>query len=250
MTYVRYKSMLFALGILWMGACVFPASAADFPCGHASTDVEKMICGNSELSELDYELGRSYRKAISRSEERGKLVDGQRYWLKSVRNVCRDVACIKAAYVARINELDTSGMPAAGKTAGAAKEDVRTKRIIGNWKSWSRAFYGVKIELTQQAVTFGDCTPVPYSVVKLQDGEGPRPYLPWLRGRWHEIAVELAPRDKQSSCPPYQVLDFTISDGEECAAGIGMYRSGKDFRIDPDHTLNAWGAWDKSNCAN
>ena len=90
--------------------CMFVSSAAQaasFDCAKAGTPVEKMICGNSRLSELDEHLGRYYgaaRAALGRAQT--CLATTQRDWLRGVRNPCRDAACLERAYLARLAELD------------------------------------------------------------------------------------------------------------------------------------------------
>lgn len=81
--------------------------AASFDCAKAGTPVEKMICGNSRLSELDEHLGRYYgaaRDALGRAQS--CLATTQREWLRGVRNACKEAACLERAYLARLAELD------------------------------------------------------------------------------------------------------------------------------------------------
>jgi len=81
--------------------------AASFDCAKAGTPVEKTICGNPRLSELDEHLRRYYsagRAALGQAQS--CLATTQRDWLKSVRNVCKDAACLERAYLARLAELD------------------------------------------------------------------------------------------------------------------------------------------------
>ncbi|MBA4142853.1 MAG: hypothetical protein H0X43_07570 [Nitrosospira sp.] len=101
----KAQSPLFAaLGlILYAGL----APAAGFDCAKAVTLIEKMICANPELSQLDTDLARYYLIASGELEEsKACLKNDQLRWLKSVRNVCNDNACLKTAYVNRLSELD------------------------------------------------------------------------------------------------------------------------------------------------
>lgn len=83
------------------------ASAASFDCNKARGHIEKTICADPELSELDEHLGRYYegaRMTLQGSEACFKT--DQMQWLKSVRNACGDNACLKTAYLNRLGELD------------------------------------------------------------------------------------------------------------------------------------------------
>jgi uncharacterized protein len=82
------------------------AFAASFDCGKAHTRVEKLICGNKELSELDSELGIAYVSAsFTDFVGRDALSASQKKWITSVRDRCSDVACLRRAYFERIDVL-------------------------------------------------------------------------------------------------------------------------------------------------
>jgi uncharacterized protein YecT (DUF1311 family) len=84
-----------------------PALTAGFVCGKAATRVEKAICASSELSTLDEHLSRHYGGAkYALPEGEACLKSDQLHWLKSVRNVCKDNACLKMAYLNRLSELN------------------------------------------------------------------------------------------------------------------------------------------------
>ena len=83
------------------------ASAQSFDCARAQTRVEKMVCADRAIAELDEYLGRYY--AASRAEIPGAgacLQSDQAQWLKSTRDACVDGACLKSAYLNRLAELD------------------------------------------------------------------------------------------------------------------------------------------------
>ena len=79
-------------------ACV---SAASFDCGKAGTAVEKMICADPELSQLDEVLWSEYRKALNNTSEPIALKHKQKQWLKE-REVCSNRLCIKGKYSAQL----------------------------------------------------------------------------------------------------------------------------------------------------
>jgi len=77
------------------------AEAASFDCNKASTSIEKLICADSRLGELDSRLAAVYKKAVS---ENPGLRDSQRQWITQ-RNSCGDTTCLADAYKKRIDEL-------------------------------------------------------------------------------------------------------------------------------------------------
>ena len=83
------------------------AQAASFDCAKAATATEKLICSKQRISDLDEYLGRYYytaRAELGRSAS--CLVQNQREWLRSVRNVCKDSNCLERVYLNRLAELD------------------------------------------------------------------------------------------------------------------------------------------------
>src|SRR6185436_9428473 len=84
-----------------------PAFAQSFDCAKAQTRIEKLVCADRGVADLDEYLGRYYSAA--RAEIPGAascLQADQSQWLKSKRDVCADAACLKAAYLDRLAELD------------------------------------------------------------------------------------------------------------------------------------------------
>lgn len=77
-----------------------------FDCAKAATKVEKMICGNARLSELDGRLGVLYKKVLEKSPAPEDARERQRSWLQGWRNTCKDAACLERAYTERISELE------------------------------------------------------------------------------------------------------------------------------------------------
>lgn len=85
----------------WLG------QQTSFDCAKAVTKVEKMICGNDKLSELDGSLGLLYKKVLERSPAPEDVKELQRTWIKEWRNTCKDSSCLERAYTVRISELET-----------------------------------------------------------------------------------------------------------------------------------------------
>jgi uncharacterized protein len=80
--------------------------AASFDCGKVSLKIEKLICGDDELSKLDETLSKTYRQALARSgDDKPQVIAEQRQWLKITHMSCKDAVCLKELYVKRIHEL-------------------------------------------------------------------------------------------------------------------------------------------------
>lgn len=96
------------LGILFVCALVAScAHATSFDCKKATTASEKLICADSNLSSLDDELQRGYQAAQEavKPSIKQELVKEQRNWIKYVRDICSDSACLARVYRARIDLL-------------------------------------------------------------------------------------------------------------------------------------------------
>jgi uncharacterized protein YecT (DUF1311 family) len=98
------KIILIVLGWLVLGGA---AQAASFDCAKAGTKVEKLICGDSELSKLDEELNAAYKTALQDASQADTLKKAQQQWLKK-RNGCANAGCVKRAYEMRLQNLSSS----------------------------------------------------------------------------------------------------------------------------------------------
>ena len=67
------------------------AFGASFDCGRAKTLVEKSICANPTLSQLDDSMASTYKNALTRG---GGVRADQRVWLRE-RDKCKDEICIQ-----------------------------------------------------------------------------------------------------------------------------------------------------------
>lgn len=81
--------------------------AQSFDCNKAQSAVEKMICADQQLRELDEYLGRYYAAARAAVGTGAScLQTDQAQWLKVTRGACRDGACLRSVYLDRLAELD------------------------------------------------------------------------------------------------------------------------------------------------
>ena len=113
---------------VWLSTYL-PSSAASFPCQKARTDVEQAVCRDQNLSALDEHLGRYYAVAHTQFRHATEcLVSDQKAWLRDVRDTCKDIACLKAAYLLRLSALD--GVQP-GTTALRNVQLPRTPTLVG-----------------------------------------------------------------------------------------------------------------------
>jgi uncharacterized protein len=85
------------------------AYATSFDCQKAVSLIEKAICTDKILGDLDDSLQQSYQKALEHSQDAAALKTSQLEWLKNVRNQCADNRCVKEAYTARLQVFDKQG---------------------------------------------------------------------------------------------------------------------------------------------
>jgi uncharacterized protein len=90
-----------------------PAAAQALPsydCAKSHTAVEKLICGNAVLAQLDRETARLFdlAKTTAGETQRTELIAGQRQWIDK-RNDCASstdkLRCVSEAFVQRISQL-------------------------------------------------------------------------------------------------------------------------------------------------
>jgi len=86
---------------------LFEAQGASFDCERANGFVEKTICTDKELSELDSSLDSSYQKTIDEADQPSQVHEDQRAWIKKTRSACNSADCLKKTYKQRIEELAT-----------------------------------------------------------------------------------------------------------------------------------------------
>jgi len=104
---------------------VLPAlsAAASFDCAKAATPQEKMICGSAELARLDEQGARAYAAALSATSDKSLVKAWQRDWLRSTRNGCTEVDCLRKALSLHNGELDEfAHVSSAGPTVSGLYE--------------------------------------------------------------------------------------------------------------------------------
>lgn len=87
----------------------FAAQAASFDCVKAGTKVEKLVCGDAEISKLDEEIAKVYGEVLKKSPDEALLKKQQRGWLKA-RNQCKDISCLSDHYRGRLAVLNEANV--------------------------------------------------------------------------------------------------------------------------------------------
>ncbi|MEK6422543.1 MAG: lysozyme inhibitor LprI family protein [Burkholderia gladioli] len=80
------------------------ARAASFDCKAARTGVERSICRQPVLDDLDSQLDTAYRQTLAHAADPAAVSRSQRAWLAE-RNRCGDAGCIELAYRGRLGAL-------------------------------------------------------------------------------------------------------------------------------------------------
>lgn len=99
-----------------MGIMAPAAHAASFDCdGKALKPDEKAICDNRALNDADVRMVTTFEllSGLFAMGNRGTLQDEQKEWLTKRQACGDDIACLKAAYDARIKQLTQAyeGLP-------------------------------------------------------------------------------------------------------------------------------------------
>jgi uncharacterized protein len=103
---MRFKLAMVIFGIGFLQAC--HSQAASFACEKAATPIEKAICADAKLSELDEHLARYYGLALQALGDGAVCVkQDQRAWVKATQKSCAaKTACLTKSYLKRLAVLD------------------------------------------------------------------------------------------------------------------------------------------------
>ena len=120
--------------IVWAGVLgsSMPARAASFDCAKAKAPVEKMICSDAALSDLDGRLATTYRRALALAPNPESQRTEQRSWLATERKKCTDVACLKQAYQKRLAVLEVVAPPGRELTYSFTQAPFINPKIIND----------------------------------------------------------------------------------------------------------------------
>jgi uncharacterized protein len=199
---MNYKIICVMTYIMFLfGSLVPPAQAASFDCEKAVTKVEKLICGNSELSKLDEELSASYKTALQDEKQADSIKQAQKQWMKE-RNSCDDAACASQAYKDRLKTLGISD------------------RSIDSGKS------RVAVTLAQAGMTNSAAQEIPQKSPKLRyafcDRSSPTLYCEGQTGKGYSVCEDylkyLQTLDTPPTCEAPIPPGFKLPDWEEIDA--------------------------------
>lgn len=95
---------------------------ASFDCTKATTNVEKIICENEELSQLDIELSEVFKAFYFSKNE---IKNAQKAWIKD-RDKCQDKECTESMYQNKIQELKETNITDYPKLTNVTSECSET----------------------------------------------------------------------------------------------------------------------------
>ena len=115
--------------------------AASFDCKKAKTEIEKMICSDKEVSTLDQEMDRMYKKALALVSYKAQMKKQQQEWIRTLRNACEDEACLLREYRDRIAALNST-LAAAALKRKPEDPKLERERIIAVSKKlkWKKPY--------------------------------------------------------------------------------------------------------------
>lgn len=120
-----------------LSACLLPGllQAASFDCAQAQHPLERAICADATLSELDERLAEAFRRAHRFSVDGDdSLLNEQRDWLRDTRRFCvkhdKVESCTQQRYNGRLEELASLPYPLADAPTGTA---LRLQRASKNY---------------------------------------------------------------------------------------------------------------------
>lgn len=77
-------------------------SGPSFDCARVSSAINKMVCASPELSARDRALAEHYRALVAQpGVDAVALKRDEELWVRDVRDLCRDLACVGDAYALR-----------------------------------------------------------------------------------------------------------------------------------------------------
>jgi uncharacterized protein len=108
-----------------------PSHAASFDCEAARAHADILVCSNPELSRMDEELDRHYRRAVREAPAPLRLLREQRNWLRQ-RDACSTPECLRQAYSQRLLVLQgqTSFAPAAPRAWVTGTYEFRDTGVL------------------------------------------------------------------------------------------------------------------------
>ncbi len=126
----KHNAMLTPLICVGWLMLSFTSYAASFDCAKAASKVEKLICGDAEISKLDEELNLVYKTALQDAKQAEAIRQAQKQWIRE-RNGCEDAACVKRAYEERLHGLTSVSEKA------IYKQKTKPRFTVTEGKGWT-----------------------------------------------------------------------------------------------------------------
>jgi uncharacterized protein len=108
--------------------------ASSFDCSASISHIEKLICDNKDISLLDEKMAEAYTNVIF-SEGDGTIHKTQGLWLKTTRNACHSLDCLRKVYQKRIASLEKSLEDIKKRPVGKVKSDAEACDLVANYEA-------------------------------------------------------------------------------------------------------------------
>lgn len=202
--------------------------AASFDCSKASTETEKAICSDSELSAMDEAMAVIYSNAL-KSDNSATIKNDQRIWLKKILTPCKgNRECIRNAYAARTRQLaavSNAPVPAPPPPISTSTRTVvaKTKPLncpqCGVWQGGSSEVDGIFV-IERNRIILPGCEVFSYKTVKSK-------VLPEREDRHtYEVSLRLNQEKESFLCPRGKNDNWNLEaniDGHFQEGGTGSF---------------------------
>lgn len=180
--------------------------ASSFDCASAVSPVEKAICADPYLSDLDAKLGAVWKTTLAKVADPKALKADQRHWLKNRSSCGQESACLRRDYLMRLTELEYTSKPF-------------------NWNATWQRIPGAPASGAELTTRQLDTTHISFDISAAEGGNsGELDGVALLKGNQANFA--------EGRC----AVSFTAANGilnvmqdgadSDCAAGMGVYYSG------------------------
>jgi hypothetical protein len=90
----------------WIPCLKETNAGPSFNCSKAASNVERLICGDADVSSLDRKMVAAYKSAMILSpNESDKIKSEGTRWRATIRDKCNSVDCLRSAYTTRIEAM-------------------------------------------------------------------------------------------------------------------------------------------------
>lgn len=112
---------------------VTSGEAASFDCSQARAQIEKLICGDPQVSKMDEDLAAVYADLLTKTADLKAIKAQQREWLINLRKHCNNIACLKNMYALRITALATAKQAEGDLSAKSIAANMETCRLVAEY---------------------------------------------------------------------------------------------------------------------